>query len=387
MVQGIFAKRGACGDGRRNRIDEEGCSVRAVAVDVSVPAAMPAKSPFFSSATIDAMLADLPTAHRAPPIGYRGARQPVPGQPGKAARAPRLRFVYFTAADDNERYSAYHQHLVTAEVLFGRVLAAHSARLRPIAPALDYAAEARASVRPPRSLFHASTLEYRRWYDRDGSARAEPLTREALTAQLVAEALSIEDARHRAAHRSHALPAADQAWLIDRRKAPLDRRPLNQAEFHILVDAIEGAYRTPAGATQVTQSNRRIALRVAAMLGSMLDDFVASPFRVAELGDAFNEVHLAHLRRGIESSRQAESDSGVLLAGPKAWFAAKAARMRAEHQIGLAMAPGTFPVIRLTAYPVVAVVGGKLRTFLDGWRRGRDRSPTVDIAPLFAAIG
>ncbi|OOG47133.1 hypothetical protein B0E50_12415 [Rhodanobacter sp. C01] len=257
-----------------------------------------------------------------------------------------------------------------------------------MAPALDYAAEARALVRPPRALFHASTLEHRRWYDGDGSARAEPLTREALAAQLVADGLSIEDARHRAAHRSHALPAVDQAWLIDRRKTLLDQRPLNQAEFHTLVDAIEGAYRTPAGATQqVVHANRRIALRVAAMLGSMLDEFVTSPFKVAELGHAFNEIHLAHLRRGIESSRQAESDSGVLLAGPKAWFAAKAARMRAEHQIGLAMSPGTFPAIRLSAYPVVAVVGGKLRTFLDGWRRGRDRSRTADIAPLFAAFG
>ena len=332
------------------------------------------------------MLASLPTAHRAPPIGYRGARVGL-GQSGNMARAPRLRFVYFTAADDNERYAAYHRHLVTAEVLFGRVLAARAAGLRPIAPTLDYTAEARAAVRPPRSLFHATTLEYRRWYERDGSVRPEPLTREALAAQLVADGLSIEDARHRAAHRSHALPAADQAWLIDRRRTPLEHRPLNQAEFRSLVDAIEGAYQVPAGSSSVEQANGRIAVRVAAMLGSLLDEFAASPFRIAALSQAFSEIHLAHLRRGIENSRQAESDSGVLLAGPKAWFAAKAARMRAEHQIGLAMSPGTFPAIRLSAYPVVAVIGGKLRTFVDGWRRGRDRSRTMDIAPLFAAIG
>ncbi|MGH8158132.1 MAG: hypothetical protein ACREPQ_08435 [Rhodanobacter sp.] len=350
---------------------------------MSVQEAVSAQSPVFSSAGIDAMLAGLPTAHRAPPIGCRGT-QPGFGQSSKTARAPRLRFVYFPVADDNERHAAYHQHLVTAEVLFGRVLAACSTGLRPIAPALDYAAEARASVRPPRSLFHATTLEYRRWYERDGSVRPEPLTREALTAQLVADGLSMEDARHRAAHRSHALAAVDQAWLIDRRKTPLDHRPLNQAEFHTLVDAIEGAYQVPAGASPVEQANGRIALRVAAMLGSLLDEFAASPFRIAALSQAFSEIHLAHLRRSIESSRQAESDSGVLLAGPKAWFAAKAARMRAEHQIGLAMSPGTFPAIRLSTYPVVAVVGGKLRTFVDGWRHGRSRLRAADAVPAFA---
>lgn len=356
-------------------------------MDVGVRSkAASASSPVPSIATIDAMLANLPTAHRAPPIGYRGA-QPGLGQSGNAARAPRLRFVYFSAADDNERHALYHRHLVTAEVLFGRVLAARSAGLRPIAPALDYAAEARATVRPPRSLFHATTLEYRRWYDPDGSVRTEPLTREALTAQLVADGLSIEDARHRAAQRSHALPAVDQAWLVDRRRTPLHQRPLNQAEFRTLVDAIEGAYQVPAGASSVERSNGRIALRVAAMLGSLLDEFAVSPFRIDALSQAFSEIHLAHLRRGIESSRQAESDSGVLLAGPKAWFAAKAARMRAEHQIGLAMSPDIFPAMRLSAYPVVAIVGGKLRTFVDGLRRGRDRSRTVGIAPLFAAIG
>ncbi|OOG64568.1 hypothetical protein B0E46_07540 [Rhodanobacter sp. B04] len=257
-----------------------------------------------------------------------------------------------------------------------------------MAPTLDYAAEARATVRPPRGMFRAATLEYRRWYDPSGAARVEPLTQEALTVELVTEnGLPLEDARHRAAHRSHALAAVDQAWLIERRRVPLDRRPLNQAEFQALVEAIEGAYRLAVGTSHVERTNRQIALRAAAMLGSLLDEFVASPFTVGALAQAFSDIHLAHLRRTIESSRQAESDSGVLLAGPKAWFAAKAARMRAEHQIGLAMSPGTFPAIRLAAYPVVAVVGGKLRTFVDGWRRGRSRSRAVDAMPAFSVTG
>ncbi|WP_254423916.1 hypothetical protein [Rhodanobacter sp. C03] len=302
-------------------------------------------------------------------------------------RAPRLRFVYFALADENGVRSAYHQHLVIAEVLLGRVLAARAAGLRPIAPALDYAAEARATVRPPRDMFHATTLECRRWYDHDGSARAEPLTQEALAAQLVAvDGLSLEEARHRAARRSHALPAADQAWMIERRHTPLERRPLNQAEFQILAKAIEGAYRVPAGGSHVERANRQIALRVAAVLGGLLDEFAASPFTIAALSQKFSRVHLAHLRRTIVNSRQAESDSGVLLAGPKAWFAAKAARMRAEHQIGLAMSPRSFPAMRLSAYPVVAVVGGKLRTFVNGSSHGRTRSRIAGAVAAFAAI-
>lgn len=242
-------------------------------------------------------------------------------------------------------------------------------------------------VRPPRGLFHVATLEYRRWYDADGTAHAQPLTQETLAAQLAAaDGLSMEEARHRAARRSHALPAADQAWLINRRNTPLQQRPLNHAEFHALVNAIEGAWQTCAGASHGEHANRQIALRVAAMLGSLLDEYVASPFKVDALAQAFTERHLAHLRQTIENSRQAESTPGVLLTGPKAWFAAKTARMRAEHQIGLAMSPTAFPALQLTVRPVIAVVGGRLRTFVHGWRRSGGSS-AVETAPAFTAFG
>lgn len=339
------------------------------------------------------MLADLPTAHRALPIGRRIAGQGCHGAKKFAGmgsssalpRAPRIRFVYFPMPEGSDRWAACHQHLVTAEVLLDRVLAAHAAGLRPMVPALDHAAEARALVRPPRGLFHVATLEYRRWYQADGTARAQPLTREALAAQLeLVEGLSAEEARHRAAHRSHALPAADQAWLIDRRHTPLQQRPLNQAEFHTLVNAIEGAWQSCAGASHGERANRQIALRVAAMLGSLLDEYVASPFKVEALAQAFNERHLGHLRETIENSRHAESASGVLLIGPKAWFAAKTARMRAEHQIGLAMSPTAFPILQLTVRPVIAVVGGRLRTFLHGWHRSG--SGVAETAPAFTAF-
>ncbi|GGY20627.1 hypothetical protein GCM10008098_11550 [Rhodanobacter panaciterrae] len=302
------------------------------------------------------------------------------------SHAPRIRFVYFPMADGDDRWTTCHQHLVIAEVLLDRVLAAHTAGLRSMVPALDHAAEARALVRPPRGLFHAATLEYRRWYHADGTTRAQPLTQEALAMQLaVADGLSMEEARHRAARRSHALPAADQAWLIDRRNTSLQQRPLNQTEFHTLVNAIDGVWQSCAGTSHGERANRQIALRVAAMLGNLLDEYVASPFKVDALAQAFTERHLGHLRQTIENSRQAESTSGVLLTGPKAWFAAKSARMRAEHQIGLAMSPTAFPALQLTVRPVIAVVGGRLRTFVHGWRRGD--SSVTQLATDFSAFG
>lgn len=341
---------------------------------------------------MESMLSNLPTAHRAPPIGRRIVGQGCHGESqilqtassrasAAATRSLRIRFVYVPVLNSIDRQASYHQHLVTAEVLLDRVLAARAAGLRPMAPALDYAAEARATVPPPRGLFHASTLEHRRWHDLAGKVRAQPLTQEALTAELVADGLTVEQARDRACHRSHALPGADQAWLIDRRNTPLDYRPLNQAEFHTLVAAVEGAYQTPVLAPHTMQANRQIALRVAELLGSLLDEFVASPFSVPALSDAFSERHLSHLRQTIIASRQAAASDARVLAGPRAWFAAKAARMWAEHQLGLAKSPALSPSMRLAGRPVVTVVGGKLRTFVNGWSRGRLGSSIAGAAP------
>jgi hypothetical protein len=351
-----------------------------VAVSASLQGVVRAQSVNVSSPGIDAMLGDLPTAHQALPIGRRiagqgcyGTKNPAGTGSAAAINACRIRFVYFpTTTDGNDRRTVCHQHLVTAEVLLDRVLAAFAAGLRPMVPALDHAAEARAMVRPPRGLFHAATLEYRRWYHPDGTARAQPLTQEELASQLaLTDGVPMEDARHRASHRSHALPAVDQSWLIDRCNTPLQHRPLNQIEFYTLANAIDGAWQNCAGASHGEHANRQIALRVAAMLGVLLDEYITSPFKVEALSKAFTERHLDHLRQTIENSRQAESASGVLLTGPKAWFAAKAARMRAEHQIGLAMSPTGFPALKLTVRPLVAVVGGRLRTFLGGSHRGR----------------
>ncbi len=336
---------------------------------------------------VDALLGDLPTAHRALPIGHRVAGQ---GCHGAKVRhrfhaAARVRFVYFPSVDGDDGRAVSHPHLTLAEVLLDRVLAAHAAGLRPMAPSLDYAAEARATVRPPRCMFHPATLEYRRWYRTDGSARTQPLTREALALRLAAtDELSMKEARARVARRSHALPAADQTWLVDRRHTPLERRPLNQAEFRMLVSALDAIWEASGGSSHMDRVNRRIALRAVAVLGNLLDEYVASPFQSAALGEIFNEYHLAHLCRTIENSRQAESASCVLLAGPKAWFAAKSARMRAEHQVGLAKSPTASATMRLSERPVVAVIGGRLHMFVGGRRPG---ALVVPPAPTYATFG
>lgn len=367
---------------------DEGFRV-SIAASAHVQEAATARSVAVSLPTVDALLGDLPTAHRALPIGHRVAGQGCHGaKVGHGYHAvARLRFVYFPSVDGDDCRAVSHPHLTLAEILLDRVLAARAAGLRPMAPALDYAAEARATVRPPRSMFHPATLEYRRWYRTNGSARTQPLTREALALRLAAtDELSMKEARARVAKRSHALSAADQAWLVDRRHTPLERRPLNQAEFRLLVRALDVVWEVSAGSSHMDRANRRIALRAVAVLGNLLDEYVASPFQSAALSETFNEYHLAHLRRTIEHSRLAESASCVLLTGPKAWFAAKSARMRAEHQIGLARSSAEAPSLRLSGRPMIAMVGRRLCTFVDGRRPGA-RSTTETPAPNWAAFG
>ena len=324
------------------------------------------KSGAVSAPSVDAMLGDLPTAHLPFPLGDRLAAQSFHGVQAASRvhtslHKPRIRFVYFPPVDDDGYRGRYHLHLVTAEILLARMLAACAADLRPMAPALDYADEARATVRPPRGAFHPATLEYRRWHRPDGKVRAQPLTMEALAWRLAAaDDLSMKEARVRVARYSHALAATDQAWLIDRRNTPLSRRPLNQAECRELVDALDGLWQASAGTSHVERANRQIALRTVAMMGNLLDEYVASPFKSTRLSEVFNEYHLSHLRQTIEDSRRVDSAPVSLLAGPKAWFAAKKERMRAEHQVGLAMSRAVFTAIRLTGRPAVAVVGDRL---------------------------
>ncbi|MEO5829191.1 MAG: hypothetical protein ABIQ36_01345 [Rhodanobacter sp.] len=279
--------------------------------------------------------------------------------------------MYFAVSNDSDRHAPYHQKLIAAEILLTRILAARNGGLRPMAPSLDDAAEARATVPPPPGMFHPATLEYRRWYRTDGSVRVQPLTQEALSLRLAAnQEISMRAARARTDQRSHALPARDQAWLIARRHVPLEQRPLNQSEWRRLTDALDAIWLASSGSSHVQLANRQIALRVVTVLGSLLDEYVASPFQCSALSEAFTMHHLAHLRQTIANSRRVESASGSLLAGPKAWFAAKAARMRAEHQIGLSRSPAASAGMRLAGRAMVSMIGGHLHTFVDGRRPG-----------------
>lgn len=292
------------------------------------------------SGSVEAMLRDMPTAHPAPPIGSRSviSLHQLAAARGLSAMAGqhRIRFVYFPSHAENSRRQAYHRHLVVAEILLNRALAARASGLHALAPALTRAIESRVLHRPPRQLLRAGTLEYRRWYDSHDQPRAQPLTIEALTAWLVkTEGVTPEVARQSVVRRSRALAESEQTRLLARRSAPLESRPLNQAEFRLLVESLDAACRVPSGAPMLDRANREIARRGVALLADLLEEFTTSPFVTPELDRTFSAVHVESLRRGIESSRQSES----LLVGPRAWFAAKSARMQAEHQVGLALAP------------------------------------------------
>ncbi len=356
----------------------------------SAPEAMQARRLRCSRRIIDIMLGDLPTAHSAsfPGTGVTAVNNRVLSRTVPAKKDACIRFVYFSAANESAQRSLYHQHLIKAEVLIKRVLASHAAGWCAMAPTLGHAEEARATVRPPRDLFHPSTVEYRRWYDETGSLRPRPLTRESLAALLMsADGLSREEAKNRATHRSHALASADQLWLLGRRNIPLAQRPLKESECRTLFLALDGIHESSVGDSHVETTNRRIAVSAAAVLGVLLDEYTMAPFHSTALNDSFSEHHLAHLRQTIDVARQSESASGVLLIGPAAWFAAKTVRMRAEHQVGLAMSPHALSVMRLSGRPVVTVVGGRLRTFMDGWSPGRLRSRVAFAATAGALAG
>lgn len=292
------------------------------------------------SASVAAMLREMPTAHPAPPIGSRSAvsmHHLAVASPDAAISAPqRIRFVYFAGHAEDSRRDVYHRHLLLAEILLNRAMAARASGLQPLAPTASRAVESRALHRPPRQLLGSGTLEHRRWYDSHDQPRERPLTVEELSAWLVkTEGVTPETARQTVLRRSRALAEAEQVRLLARRQAPVERRPLNQAEFRLLVESLDAACRAPSGSVTLERANREIARRGAALLAELLDEFTASPFVTPELDKTFSSFHVESLRRGIEASRQSES----LLVGPRAWFAAKSARMEAEHQMGLALNP------------------------------------------------
>jgi len=293
-----------------------------------------------SDPEVGRLLDDLPSAHGAQALqdgrAWKRRFQDPAKRARRAARVVRhIRFVYFAHVDDDSLFGEYHHDLVSAEVLMDRVLAARAAGMKAVHSHLHGDIEERLLNRPPRGSFLQVTPEYIRWYGRDGARRAQPMVREELAIELMDEyACGYNEALDIATNHSGALARVDQAWLLARAKTPIYCRPLHATEFQQLVHAIEAAYHAPVGDAQVMRSNKEIARRAAAVLGTVLDDYVETPFHTQALADAFCEFHGAHLLR-VAHARLAGLQP-MPVTGVLGWFSAKRARIYAEVQARLA---------------------------------------------------
>lgn len=293
-----------------------------------------------SDREVGKLLDDLPSAHGSQTVrGGRAWKRRFQDPAKRARRAARvvrhIRFVYFANVDDDSLFGDYHHELVSAEVLMDRVLAARASGMKAVHPHLHGEAEERLLKRPPRGSFQQVTPEYIRWYGRDGQRRGEPMVREELAIELMAEyGYSYSNAMDIATNNSGALARMDQRWLVARARTPIYCRPLHDAEFQQLARAIEAAYHVPVGDAQVTRANMDIARRAAAVLGTALDEYVETPFHTPALVEAFHEFHGAHLLR-VAHARLAGLQP-MPVTGVLGWFSAKRARIYAEVQARLA---------------------------------------------------
>lgn len=226
------------------------------------------------------------------------SRQPVPRARPPVSPKTAVRFVY-DRTEATASIEHYHNHLVEAEVLMARALAAARAGLRPIHVLSSRAHEHRYFRRTPRCQCEPGSAEYVRWYDDIGSVRASPLTREALTLVLTlkghADAVNV-------AHQSQALAAADQGWLEVRRSLPIELRPLNGREYHQLARAIEAAHTHPQVAGCTAPTNTDLAQQAAMTLADLLDDYHVSPFKDPVLSAVFIAAQHAHLEALAEKA-------------------------------------------------------------------------------------
>lgn len=293
-----------------------------------------------SDREVGKLLSDLPSAHGSQAVSGSHAWKRRLHDPAKRARRAarvvrHVRFVYFANVDDDSLFGDYHDDLVTAEVLMDRVLAARAAGAKAVQLHLHGDVEERIFNRPPRGSFYQVTPEYIRWYGRDGARRAEPMVREELAIELMDEyGYGYSTALDIATTNSGALTRADQAWLLARAKSPIYLRPLHATEFHQLIRAIEAAYNADFGHSNVVRANMDIARRAAAILGTVMDEYVEAPFHTPELAEAFAEFHCAHLLR-VAHARLAGLQP-MPVTGVLGWFSAKRARIYAEVQARLA---------------------------------------------------
>ncbi|MGH8159306.1 MAG: hypothetical protein ACREPQ_14390 [Rhodanobacter sp.] len=279
-----------------------------------------------------------PRAPQANPKGPRSGRNGRRGKRGREknfAERQRVRFVYYVAGDIAV-HERYHDYLVTAEILLDRALQAHADGRRPINAAMTIIAERSLRVRPARGQYEFASADYLRWYDNNGMSRVSPLTLEDLVDEVVAvQGCSRREAMVQAS-RSRALPAVDQHWLEDRARSPIQTKPLHGRELRQLVAAIESAFKVPDTSEPGPLSNRNIAVKAAATLAGLLDDYTKSPFQIPVLDVAYRQEHamcLDHLAN-VARLREDQIRLGRTTAAAKAQ--AKQLRKHAEHQAVLA---------------------------------------------------
>ena len=260
--------------------------------------------------------------------------------PDFASRPPGsrpFRFVYFTGPGDHHTHAAYHQQLVTAEMLLQRLVHARARGIAPVKRHLHDAIERDGFQRPGPDRRLIDPVELMRWVDRDGFNRPRPLSREQLVQELIArQGMSLLRAISLASSRSRALPGADQAWLETRARLPCLQRPLNGSEYRTLVRALEAAWAAPRGNAGDGAANAAIALRAAAQLGWLHPEYAASPFHGAALSLAYRTAHHACLARRAAFAGAAELRLRFSHAPPQLKMEAKLARQRTQHAALLA---------------------------------------------------
>lgn len=246
--------------------------------------------------------------------------------------ALRIRFVYCSHIEDDSLVARYHDTLAMSEIYLDRIFRARDAGQRPVDATATPDVERCVFVRPRRGEFQHLTAEYHRWFDESGRSRPWPLSAESLVDYLrLADRLSTSDAAARVAAESDALPAALQHWILARSEAAPERRPLDGPEFRDLCAAIErihDGHDAQRHAVLVIEANRCIAVRAAAVLGGMIDTFMAAPFRTPALVEAYAAFHADHLARVARLHHPPDSTICPSSHDAQRWMASRQARIR-----------------------------------------------------------
>lgn len=227
--------------------------------------------------------------------------------PWKTPPAPdttgRFRLVYLPTDEGEPTVQGYHHHLVNAEVLLARAMAAQEVGIRPIHPLMSRLDEQRYRARPVRDQYPEGSANRLRWFNTAGQRRERPLSREDLAIELMtANGWSLDKAVQQC-WESLAMSAADQAWLEVRGCLPIHMRPLNGREYHQLIEALEAVHSPPVKWAVPLQRNIERAFHAVKTLGTLFDEYVSQPFHHPVLAATFNESLTCHLENLLERAQ------------------------------------------------------------------------------------